>query len=309
VVRWRRLWGRTHGRYPPQRLARGPRTTVAYTPAVPLQTIAQSLAYINWTVLLALALGSFGVVVLCRLRTDATRGYLSFMTFTSALLGLLVLVSDFGLPAPDDLAIAAAPSLDVPRRLCLALFALLGTVYGVAIVRGRRAPALGLAALALGIFAAILGGWGWAGGPVAGTGVAVQFLALSAVTGGALAALVLGHWYLVTPRLSEGPLLLTSRALMLAVALQLGLFFVWLSTGAGAGRRPFEPLVGEGALLIWLRLIVGLCFPLVLSFMAVRTAHSRSMESATGILYIDLAAIASGTIVAAGLYFAFGLLL
>jgi hypothetical protein len=32
------------------------------------------------------------------------------------------------------------------------------------------------------------------------------------------------------------------------------------------------------------------------------------MESATGLLYIDTAAIASGTIVAAGLYFAAGLL-
>jgi hypothetical protein len=42
--------------------------------------------------------------------------------------------------------------------------------------------------------------------------------------------------------------------------------------------------------------------------MAVRTARTRSMESATGLLYIDLAAIASGTIVASGLYYAFGLL-
>ena len=41
---------------------------------------------------------------------------------------------------------------------------------------------------------------------------------------------------------------------------------------------------------------------------AVQTARTRSMESATGLLYINVGTIAAGTILAAGLYFGAGLL-
>src|SRR5215211_4310710 len=49
----------------------GVRGALGYTPAVPAERIAENLAYINWTVLTSLAIGSFGAVVLARLRTDA----------------------------------------------------------------------------------------------------------------------------------------------------------------------------------------------------------------------------------------------
>ena len=47
---------------------------------------------------------------------------------------------------------------------------------------------------------------------------------------------------------------------------------------------------------------------LVVSWAAVQTARTRSMESATGLLYINVGTIAAGTILAAGLYFGAGLL-
>ena len=49
-------------------------------------------------------------------------------------------------------------------------------------------------------------------------------------------------------------------------------------------------------------------FPLIVSWAAVQTARTRSMESATGLLYINVGTIAAGTILAAGLYFGAGLL-
>jgi hypothetical protein len=42
--------------------------------------------------------------------------------------------------------------------------------------------------------------------------------------------------------------------------------------------------------------------------MAWRTAITRSMESATGLLYIEFALVLASTIVAAGLFFGEGLL-
>ena len=80
------------------------------------------------------------------------------------------------------------------------------------------------------------------------------------------------------------------------------------SGAAGSGGSPFGALFGEWALFVWLRLLIGLVFPLVVSWAAIQTARSRSMESATGLLYIDVGAIAAGTILAAGLYFGGGVL-
>ena len=78
--------------------------------------------------------------------------------------------------------------------------------------------------------------------------------------------------------------------------------------GRPADVAPFSSLVGPWALFVWLRLIVGLIFPLVVCWASVQTARTRSMESATGLLYINVGSIAAGTILAAGLYFGAGLL-
>jgi hypothetical protein len=138
----------------------------------------------------------------------------------------------------------------------------------------------------------------------------VQLLVLAAATGGVFAAMILGHWYLVTPKLPEAPLVMVSRGLLVIVALQVALFVAWVGLGIGPGATggPFAALTGAWALFVWLRLLVGLVFPLVVSWAALQTARTRSMESATGLLYINVGTIAAGTIVAAGLYFGAGLL-
>lgn len=273
---------------------------------MPSHAVAGSLAYINWTLLVALALGSYAAVLVA-LRAGASRGYLAFTAFCSAVLGLLALLADLSLPEPAGLAISGAPELDQLRRFALAAFGVLALGSAVLFARGRRPPALVLGALATGTGAALTAAIGWGGGLPQGVPLAVQYLVLAAASGGVLATMILGHWYLVTPRLSERPLVLAARLLTAVVALQVLLFLVWTSLGTGTGR-PFAALAGSSALFVWLRLLVGLLFPLVVSWMALRTARTRSMESATGLLYIDTAAIVSGTIVAAGLYYGVGLL-
>jgi hypothetical protein len=120
--------------------------------------------------------------------------------------------------------------------------------------------------------------------------------------------MILGHWYLVTPKLSTGPALALTRGLLWVVAIQVLLFGAWVCFGAGQNLAPFAPLTGPWALFVWLRLLVGLAFPLVVTWAAGQTVRTRSMESATGLLYIAVGAIAAGTILAAGLYFGAGLL-
>jgi hypothetical protein len=277
---------------------------------VPADRIAESLAFINWTVLTALATGTVGAVVAGRFRTEATKGYLAFAAFSAAGFAVLAALADSGLPAlSPTLAIRADPTWDLPRRLALAALPVLAAGYGVALARGRRATPLAIAALAAACLVLVTGALSWGGGALGSLLLLVELAGLAAVLGGVWAAMVLGHWYLVTPRLPEAPLVRISRWLGLALAAQLALFVAWLAFGAGpAGVPAFAALVGPWALFVWLRLLVGLVFPLIVSWAAIQTARTRSMESATGLLYINVGTIAAGTILAAGLYFGAGLL-
>jgi hypothetical protein len=271
------------------------------------QTIVQSLAYISWALLLVLALGSFALAHLLRQVTDVTSGYAGFTASTAAVLAVLAWLTDGGLPYPDHLDIHAAPGLDGSRGLALAVFAMLVALSALRYYRGHRARWLGPLAILAGVAAVALGALGWASGDQMGLPLLVELLSLAAVSGGSLAAVILAHWYLVTPRLSERPLVLTTQVLMVALGVELLLFLVWQTVSAPDGR-PFSTFTGPEALFVWLQLIVGLIFPLVLTYMAYRTALTRSMESATGLIYIELAAVLASTIVVAGLAFAVGLL-
>ena len=102
-------------------------------------------------------------------------------------------------------------------------------------------------------------------------------------------SMILGHYYLVVPKLTEEPLIyclyifwtaLFLRLISsLAVILSLGI--PYLEEGA---------VLGDGYLYNWLfismRYLWGYLAPLVLSFFTFRLCRMRSIQSATGVLYI-----------------------
>jgi hypothetical protein len=269
----------------------------------------QSLPYVAWVLLTTLALGSIAFVVLTRQLTDATTGYLRFTAITAAVLAFLARLVDGGLtPTSDLIVLEPTPTLATLRWLGLVLFAIAALAYGILLRRPRAALVLGVAGLALAVLTLGAAAFGWAPTAVDAVPLLVQLVSLSLVTGGSLAAIVLGHWYLVTPKISDRPLVLQARLLLGLVGLQVLLFIVWTTLGGGVGQDAWDAFTGGNLLLVILRLIVSLLFPLVLCWMAWKTALTRSMESATGLLYINLAAVMAGTIGAAALYLSTGLL-
>lgn len=270
----------------------------------------QSLPYVAWVLLTTLAFGAFAFVVLTRQLTDATRGYVFFTSVCAGILGVIALATDSGLHRSDSL-IVAEPSEGLATLRLLSLVTFIAAAYAHAAFSLRKrlsviAGALGLGAAAVSLSAAA---FGWAPTAVDAVPLLVQLVVLSLATGGSMAAIILGHWYLVTPRISEKPLVLQARLLLGVIGLQVLLFIVWTTLGGGPGQGAFDAFSGGNLLLVVLRLLVSLLFPLVLCWMAWRTALTRSMESATGLLYINLAAVMAGTIGAAALYVSGGLLI
>lgn len=238
---------------------------------MPVERLGESLALINWTVLTALAVGTFLAVLAGRFLTAATSGYLAFTAISAGAFALLAWAADGGLPpAVED---GVTIGLEMTRRGGLLGLAFAAIVYGVAIRRGRRAVPIALAGVAATLVTLVSAAWSLtAGDTVIGAALfLVQLVALAAALGGVWAAMVLGHWYLVTPKLPEAPLVRFARWLTLVLAIQLGLSILWLGVGAGANGQPgFRALVElPWAFFVWLRLLVGLVFPLIVSWAAI----------------------------------------
>lgn len=271
--------------------------------------IIQSLPYVASVLLSSLAFGSFAFIVLAHRRTDATRGYLGFTAFCAGLLALLTLAIKLGLGGSTALVRIGPADLYLLRQYGLGAFAVAALLYAIFGGRARASIVLEVAGLTAAAVALAASAFGWAPAAVDGVPLLVQLVVLSLATGGSMAAVILGHWYLVTPRISEKPLVLQAKLLQGLIGLQVLLFVVWATLGGGPGQGAFDAFTGGNVLLVWLRLTITLLFPLVLCAMAWRTALTRSMESATGLLYINLAVVMAGTIGAAALYFSAGLLL
>jgi len=85
-----------------------------------------------------------------------------------------------------------------------------------------------------------------------------------------------------------------------------------VSVGLGVVIAPrAAPAEGLGLALganpaFWLRIAVGLVFPLVVTVLAYKAATIRGMMSATGLLYIALGLLLAGEVLARGLLFTTG---
>lgn len=105
----------------------------------------------------------------------------------------------------------------------------------------------------------------------------------AAQIGLALTAMLLGHYYLISPTMSQRPLVRLTLLLMAAI---IGRATV---SAAGCFALPHSANVGHSHVvrLSWLvlRWLAGLGAALIFAYLAWRCARIRSTQSATGILY------------------------
>jgi hypothetical protein len=206
---------------------------------------------------------------------------------------LIWLASEMGLAAVPGAAATAEL-----RRILVAAFATVAAAYLVAsLARWPRAGvAIGGGVIGIGALVTLAAAGGTASPALFAAGLATAALALGSVN----AAMLLGHWYLVTPKLSPAPLKRMIWLVIGALAVQ-GLLAAWSVVIAS------DVLLAEGlAWLTALRFGVGIVFPIVIAILALLATRATSLQATTGLLYIGLATVMAGTIGSASLSYLSG---
>ncbi|HKV08565.1 MAG TPA: hypothetical protein VJ725_10525 [Thermoanaerobaculia bacterium] len=117
-------------------------------------------------------------------------------------------------------------------------------------------------------------------------------LSSALLLGWSLIAMLLGHWYLVAPKLTFRHLTVFCWVLLVTVLLRLATVGASLAVAASVDElvepHPLRVLVSFGGqgIFFWFRVLWGLAIPLLLAVMALHCARQRSNQSATGILYV-----------------------
>ena len=139
-----------------------------------------------------------------------------------------------------------------------------------------------------------------------------SFLSSTFLLGSGLTSMVLGHWYLVARGLSFAPLARLTWLFIGALVVRAGVAggAAWMQGDLWSGilesSGPTAFLIDPGMFVLF-RALFGILTPLFLGVMAMRCIAIRSNQSATGILYVNLAFTLMGEIMAKHLLVSRGL--
>jgi hypothetical protein len=254
----------------------------------------EALPFVNWIFWATLSSGTLLVVGLTEALGGTTRGYRLFMAWLLVAFAAVLVASDLALP----LGAEASATTDLRRPLTLA-FGAGCLAYLVASMASWPRAALAVVTAVIGMGALIV--LAAAGGSRSAPLFAVQLVTAALALGAVNAAMLLGHWYLVTPKLSPAPLRRMMWLLIGSLVLQALLFALALAV---VGT---EALAGGMGWLTWLRLGVGILLPIGITVLAVLASRAASLQASTGLLYVGLALIMAGSIAGASITYLTGI--
>jgi hypothetical protein len=253
----------------------------------------EALPFVNWIFWAALTSGTLLVVGATELLGGTTRGYRLFMAWLLLAFAAVLLLSELNLPS-GTVADATAGL----RRMLVWAFGAATLAYLVASM--LKLPRSGLALLAGLVGVSALATLAAAGGSLSAPLFAAQLVLAALALGAVNAAMLLGHWYLVTPKLSPTPLLRMMWLLIAVLVLQVVTFGLAVATVSSG------PLDGSMGWLTWLRVAVGIVVPIGITVLAMLASRAASLQASTGLLYIGLALVMAGSIAGASLTYLTG---
>jgi hypothetical protein len=252
-----------------------------------------ALLFVNWIFWVALTAGTVLVVGLIEAIGGTTRGYRLFMAWLLVVFAGILVASELALPG----GVEAAATSDLRRPLAFAVAAGCAAYLVASIASWPRSGlAIGTGAIGLAALVVLAAAGGSLNAPLFAGQLLLSALALGAVN----AAMLLGHWYLVTPKLSPAPLRTMMWILLASLVLQgfvIGLAALVVGTDA---------LEGGLGWLTWLRVGVGILLPIVATILAILASRAPSLQASTGLLYIGLALIMAGSIAGASITYLTG---
>jgi hypothetical protein len=253
----------------------------------------EALPFVNWIFWTALSAGSLLVVGLTELLGGTTRGYRLFMAWLLVAFAAVLIVSELNLAAGSIVDSTAGT-----RRVLVIAFFVAAAAYLLASMfkLPRSLLAVGGGAIGMLALATLAAG----GGTLSPLLFSVQLVLAALALGSVNAAMLLGHWYLVTPKLSAAPLRRMMWLLLGALAVQgiaFGVAILTVSPG---------PLGGPIGPLTWLRLAVGILLPIAITVLALLASRAASLQASTGLLYIGLAFVIAGSIAGASITYLTG---
>lgn len=269
---------------------------------------AEALPYTLAILLVEFTIGGLWVLVLAQ-----SRGYLapSFVKFGGGLVFVMAAFTFWvaakisvgeevdGYPLDASYMPAARAALAVLFALVLPYALLtLREAHRPSMVAGAAASLAGLVAIALLAKVFALPTWAY-------VGTLLSLIVGALVVGAVSMGMILGHWYLVTPRLPEQPLREMTFFLVVVIGIQAVLIIPSLILPRETISNAVDTPILENP-FFWMRVGGGLLFPMLLAYMAYDSSGARAMQSATGLLYIAMALVLSGEVLAKGLLFVSG---
>jgi len=267
----------------------------------PIEVAAVTVPLALFLMLACTAVGTLLTTEALRRLGGLTPGFLKFMSATSTVLSGLALLVVVSAPVDayhDVLQIARGPADWLPAFQGITTAAFAGLSISSFSRRVDPRPARGaallasaalLVALAL-TFQPLSRSW-W--GSVA---IWAAILLGTAVLGTATTGMLLGHWYLVTPALTNRPLLRSILWLLAALAVQAIFFPLALAGLPGSAGSPAHALAAN-PILAGLWGLGAVILPLLAAGLAYPACRMRSFMSATGLLYLAMIAIFPGQLV------------
>lgn len=267
---------------------------------------AEALPHSLLIVLVEFTVGGAIVTLLSQIRGQSTASFIKFCAATVFVVAALTFWLAASIEINDEVdGYPLDPSFMPEARTALALTFLLSLAYAfftfvewrqAGIIAGAATSVAGLASIAFLAQVFAIPTWGFA----------LTFLSLTVgalVVGAVSMGMILGHWYLVTPRLPESPLREMTAFLIVVMVAQALLIIPALALPHDSVPSSVDTPILENV-FFWLRIAGGIAFPLLLAYMAYDSSGVKAMQSATGLLYIAMALILAGEVMGKGILFA-----